>query len=304
MIVALEGVGVHNGGGAEIQYALSLLRDVGDIAKLYAALQYLALYPQATNFNFIASYPSPVGSTLVAVTNLPKRWCELYQERNYEEVDPIAIHCRARMTPILWWSKRNCDDLPGYGVHTRSFVSEARSFGMHSGASFPLHGINGSWGVLTLSYQRDLDETKPRLEQSVPYIQLLSAYVFEAAGRAIGPQQNLDDQGVTRREMECLLWCSEGKTSWEIAKILGISERTVHFHMQNASRKLGASNRSHAVRLALRHIGAAVAAQSPPHRVIRLWSTDDVVEQVEIPEIHRRHVLDEGRTSALVQEPI
>jgi LuxR family transcriptional activator of bioluminescence operon len=281
VIIPVEGIGVDNASGTRIHRVLTLLREVDDMPKLYGALQHLARYSDAANFSFIARCTLPVGSTLLVVSDLPRRWSELYELRNYEEMDPIAVHCRARLTPILWWSRTDRTGL-GYSGRTRSFVSEARRFGMRSGASFPLHGIGGARGALTISFDRDLEETRPRLEQCMPYIQLLSTFVFEAAARAIGPQQCPIQQEITRREMECLLWCSEGKTSWEIAKILGITERTVHFHVQNASRKLGASSRSHAVRLALQTAGAT-GAQNPPQRVIRMWGAPAAAAQVDPP---------------------
>lgn len=52
---------------------------------------------------------------------------------------------------------------------------------------------------------------------------------------------------LTRKEIECLTWCKEGKTNWEIGEILVISEKTVEFHLRNATRKLGATNRISAV---------------------------------------------------------
>jgi DNA-binding CsgD family transcriptional regulator len=56
---------------------------------------------------------------------------------------------------------------------------------------------------------------------------------------------------LTEREKECLLWAAEGKTGWEIANIVSISERTVTFHLQNASQKLGVVNRRQAISRAL-----------------------------------------------------
>ena|ERR1700737_2238924 len=53
--------------------------------------------------------------------------------------------------------------------------------------------------------------------------------------------------GLTSQETECLRWCKEGKTNWEIGEILRISEKTVEFHLGNAMRKLGARNRITAV---------------------------------------------------------
>ncbi|WP_447973005.1 LuxR family transcriptional regulator [Nitrospira sp. Kam-Ns4a] len=38
---------------------------------------------------------------------------------------------------------------------------------------------------------------------------------------------------LTKREREVLEWMKEGKTNWEIGRILGISERTVRFHVGN-----------------------------------------------------------------------
>jgi DNA-binding CsgD family transcriptional regulator len=46
---------------------------------------------------------------------------------------------------------------------------------------------------------------------------------------------------------EVLAWASEGKTAWEIGCILSISQRTVEWHMRQACKKLGATNRSQAI---------------------------------------------------------
>jgi DNA-binding response OmpR family regulator len=45
------------------------------------------------------------------------------------------------------------------------------------------------------------------------------------------------------REVETLTWSARGKTSAEIAQILGLSKRTVDFHIDNAREKLGAATR-------------------------------------------------------------
>lgn len=58
---------------------------------------------------------------------------------------------------------------------------------------------------------------------------------------------------LTDREFTVLDWLKEGKTNWEIAAILEISERTVKFHVANIREKLSASSRSHAVALAYSH---------------------------------------------------
>jgi LuxR family transcriptional regulator, quorum-sensing system regulator BjaR1 len=57
---------------------------------------------------------------------------------------------------------------------------------------------------------------------------------------------------LTPRELDSLSFVAEGKTDWEISVILGVSEATARFHVDNARRKLNAVTRAQAVaRLAL-----------------------------------------------------
>ncbi len=61
-----------------------------------------------------------------------------------------------------------------------------------------------------------------------------------------------DEAILTARERDALAWVAEGKSDWEIAVILGLSETTVRFHVDNARKKLGAVNRAQAVARMLR----------------------------------------------------
>ena len=59
---------------------------------------------------------------------------------------------------------------------------------------------------------------------------------------------------LTPREAECLRFVSVGKSDEEIGSMLGISPRTVRFHVGNAKAKLGVSTRIQAV---AKRLGAA-----------------------------------------------
>ena len=48
---------------------------------------------------------------------------------------------------------------------------------------------------------------------------------------------------LSEREIDSLQWSARGKTSVEIAAILGLSKRTVDFHIENACRKLNVATR-------------------------------------------------------------
>jgi LuxR family transcriptional activator of conjugal transfer of Ti plasmids len=69
---------------------------------------------------------------------------------------------------------------------------------------------------------------------------------------------------LSEREKVCLLWTARGKSSWEIGRILGISENTVIFHIKNAMKKLGTKNRTLAAVKAIQlgFIGEAIEEAS------------------------------------------
>jgi DNA-binding CsgD family transcriptional regulator len=76
--------------------------------------------------------------------------------------------------------------------------------------------------------------------------------INESVRFVVEDQSSRDRGRLSRREVEVLIWAMEGKTNWEIAVILSLSERTVKFHVHNAMAKLKATSRAHAVAVAIR----------------------------------------------------
>jgi DNA-binding response OmpR family regulator len=72
---------------------------------------------------------------------------------------------------------------------------------------------------------------------------VISARLARVARNALWPKQ-IDLRG---RELETLTWAARGKTFAEIGEILGLSKRTVEFHLDNARRKLGVPTRTQAL---------------------------------------------------------
>ena len=58
---------------------------------------------------------------------------------------------------------------------------------------------------------------------------------------------------LTPRERLCLEWAAHGKSRTDIGLIIGLSPRTVKFHLENAQRKLNVSRTTQAVLLAVLH---------------------------------------------------
>src|SRR5580704_4639907 len=72
---------------------------------------------------------------------------------------------------------------------------------------------------------------------------IIAARLAGIARTAIWPKT----VALNEREVEVLTWSARGKTSAEIGKILGLTKRTIDFHIDNAREKLGAATRTEAV---------------------------------------------------------
>jgi DNA-binding NarL/FixJ family response regulator len=70
-------------------------------------------------------------------------------------------------------------------------------------------------------------------------------------GESVGDEDWIE-QPLTRREIDVLQLLAEGLSNKSIAERLGISDQTVKFHVASITSKLGASNRTDAVRLGLK----------------------------------------------------
>jgi DNA-binding NarL/FixJ family response regulator len=77
--------------------------------------------------------------------------------------------------------------------------------------------------------------------------EILAAIIDARLGKGARNEMWSRQVALSERELQCLTWSARGKTSPEIATILGLSKRTVNFHVENACRKLNVSTRTEAV---------------------------------------------------------
>lgn len=110
----------------------------------------------------------------------------------------------------------------------------------------------GSKGVITSLHlgfgDRAIDPETARVVQMAGLI--LTERLMEFSD---GLEDDLPE--LSPRERDCLAYVADGRRDSEIADLLGISETTARFHVDNARRKLGAANRAQAVaRLANRGV--------------------------------------------------
>ncbi|KRQ89860.1 autoinducer binding domain-containing protein [Bradyrhizobium valentinum] len=183
-----------------------------------------------------------------AVTvNFPPDWCHRYFERNYRVIDPVVRRTPMLPGPFLW------DELAKqYQLQSgeQRVLDEAREAGLKHGMSVPLFGALGR--VSVVSFASPFDDADPQYRMS--HLNTLAWHFHIAFAEIARPSDSSCDRKLilSKREKDCLRWVAEGKSSWEIGKILKVSDNTVNFHIRNVMRKLGTTNRTQAIVKAIR----------------------------------------------------
>ncbi len=177
----------------------------------------------------------------------PDGWFERYVQENYVHVDPVIYRTKMSNEAFVW-----SEALAGKPVSraAKRVMNEATEFGMMDGYSVPLHSVGGFQAIVTYGARKvDLShEQRGALHIISIYAHnRLRAFMTENGDRSAEAAAK-----VSPREREVILWCSAGKTNWEIGQILGISEKTVQHEIASASRKLNCVNRAQLIAESIR----------------------------------------------------
>ncbi len=178
--------------------------------------------------------------------NVPKRWLIEYDQKQYANFDPVIRHCAAQTAPVIW----NDMHIPvgKAGNQERIVRQHAVNFDLGNGVSLPSHGPGSELSILSFAFPDDARKFVQAYKKELQYIasslhrKVKTIRLDDAKVSNVEPPPHL-----TYREVQCIYWSAQGKSSAEISKILHITESTVTFHLRNASEKLGASNRAEAV---------------------------------------------------------
>ncbi len=189
----------------------------------------------------LGSRAGVVASQTVNVS-YPDEFCREYVSRDYFRVDPVMrdalTTCRAQYC---------CEATQG---RPREIISLTVDFGLREGYVLGWRSPVPSGASTLLSFKSPSMRRDRRsvdmLEFIAPHLQLAFSRVLHGEGAAARRV------ALSSREQEVIEWLQQGKSSWEISVILGISESTVNFHVSNITKKLGAVNRAQALAIAAR----------------------------------------------------
>jgi LuxR family transcriptional activator of conjugal transfer of Ti plasmids len=182
------------------------------------------------------SMPSRRGDAPELISNYPVKWTDHYLRKHYERVDPVIVEALTATEPFQWGQELTTKRL---SKPQCALLDEAAQFGIRCGFTVPLHDSRGPVAAVTFA----TDEHRPSFQRCIELnrsvLQLMAMYFHAHARRRLSINRVIDGVALSPRELECLEWATQGKSAWEIGRLLNISRRTAAFHLDNAKTKFG-----------------------------------------------------------------
>lgn len=170
------------------------------------------------------------------VSTYPSGWTSYYLDNRYQHLDPVVGQARRDTEPFEWGPDIGSTRL---SKRQRQLFDEAAQFGIRYGLTIPIHDGRGPIAAVTFA----TDERRAAFQRTIAehsrVLQLMAMYFHARARRTLMSSRLVSGVTLSPREFECLEWAAQGKSTWEIGCILGISRRTAAFHLDNAKEKLG-----------------------------------------------------------------
>jgi LuxR family transcriptional regulator, quorum-sensing system regulator SolR len=170
---------------------------------------------------------------------------EAYLAERWNEIDPILTHLLGTSRPFYW-----NDVAKGlrFSRAQRALLDECKRVGVHSLIIVPFQSGNGSCDVVSISQRH----REPPDRHRIPILQAMCAQLWCRYSDIDGNKPSRSHTPVlTKRELDILKWVKDGKSNPEIAEITSLSVKTIEYHIGNVLKKLGATNRTTAVVIAI-----------------------------------------------------
>lgn len=172
-------------------------------------------------------------------------WADVYFATHFQKHDRVLPHMLQQVGPWLYWDLWST---PAADPIAQELERRAQQW-VASGLSIPFHGPGLRFGGANLGSMLPKEELAARDRQTRPLAFLMASRLHARIQALTGASPK--PPVLSAREAECLGWSARGKTAWEIASILAVSESAVKKHLIAASAKLNAQTGAHAVAIAL-----------------------------------------------------
>ncbi|NVN09764.1 autoinducer binding domain-containing protein [Nguyenibacter vanlangensis] len=184
----------------------------------------------------------------VGLTSYPTEWVKHYIASGFVNDDPVVARVLAQRKGFVWSEGVDPADI---GARQKALLEDARDAGIFDGVTVPLLSRGGEKAAFSLLLTNQAASSATN-QQRFNLLRLIGEHLHARAARLAQEEHLISGSRrrkslLTPRETEMLTWVARGKSTWDIAQIVGIGEKSVEFHLDSVRLKLQASNRTQAV---------------------------------------------------------
>lgn len=157
--------------------------------------------------------------------------------------DPVLNRLRRHGLPFMYDQKFYVD------AGASELWEWAAPYGFRTGVCVAVRLSGRQQFIVGLDREQSLPRSEAKLTRLLADLTLLAVHCQEAALRFLCEPRPAEDSpaALSARELDVLRWTRAGKTAWETAQLLCISEPTVKYHLKKAATKLDATSKHAAV---------------------------------------------------------
>ncbi|MBB4640741.1 helix-turn-helix transcriptional regulator [Rhizorhapis suberifaciens] len=198
----------------------------------------------AKTYGFLGtSYLLIKGGSAMNLSTLPELTSVELEQSLTIATQPFMAAMGKAGAPIEWELSQDCDAID-CGIVLPSTARRLSDIGVDYGLSLLIDLSDEEGGLLTL-YARSTDN--PDLASARTAMPLIGFAIHTKIQSLPEFRFAQSTARLSCREKECIAWAAQGKNIAGISAIMGITERTVLFHISNAKRRLDADTIAHAV---------------------------------------------------------
>ncbi len=189
-------------------------------------------------------------TNVIRIVDVPELWTDMIAARGYFNDDPVFAASEKTAASFNWFDLPNIIELTPRHIE---IIEAARDAGIGNGFAVPVH-IPGEYPA-TCAFLVRTGRNLP--VANFPAVHYVGCFAFEAARRMtpgltrFGAVEQRSGNTLTQRQFDCLALVAKGKSDWDIGRLLGISDQTVHKHIEESKRRYGVPTRMQLVVRAL-----------------------------------------------------
>jgi LuxR family transcriptional regulator, activator of conjugal transfer of Ti plasmids len=221
---------------------------IAGVATLDEIYPILRSHIERLGFKFFTYEVGAGGNLKRWISSFPPEWRRHYRANCYAIDDPVCLYAPRATEPYAWTEACGALTLT---PRQRLLFDEATDIGLRAGGAVPIHGSGPVEAYISVASDLPAVEFQELFNMNQQELSLLTQCTHAGALKLRDVLAAVSPIKLSKREVLVLILAALGKKQKQMVTELAISPDTVKAHLENARRKLGASNTTQAVAVAI-----------------------------------------------------